>query len=91
MDRPTRWTHVLDILEDGALYTEDAERLVLAGVRMPADQMERAKAFHELAELVHDKVMFYTVVREGPRGVLEAEIWVDDVHVNSVLREKGYR
>ncbi len=91
MERPTRWTRIVDVLEDGSLYTEEAERLFPAGVRLPADPALRARALYELAEMVQDKIMFYTVVGEGTHGILHADMWVGETHVNAVLEERGYR
>jgi hypothetical protein len=90
-ERPRRWARIVDVLEDASLYTEDAERLRLAGVRLPSDAGERAEALHLLAELVHDKIVFFHVVREGGRGALEAEVWVQETHVNDALRQRGYQ
>lgn len=91
MEHSTRWARIVDVLDDASLYTEDAERLFPTGVRLPTDPLARAKALHELAELVNDKIMFYNVTQERPHGVLEADMWVDGAHVNAILREKGYR
>ncbi len=85
-----RWSRVVDVIEGGVLYTEDAERLVLSGVRLPDNAERRAQAEAFLMEMVSDKIVFYEVHGSDGLGRLNAEVWVDDVHVNEALRGRGY-
>jgi hypothetical protein len=80
----------VDVVQDGVLYTEDAERLVLAGVRWPRQEDRRARAEAYLMEMVSDKIVFYEVVGADRLGRLEAQVWVGDVHVNGALEGQGY-
>ena len=40
--QPKRWGRVVDVVSDGILYMEDAERLKLNGVVFPADFKRRS-------------------------------------------------
>jgi endonuclease YncB( thermonuclease family) len=85
---PRRWGRVVDVVEGGVLYTEDAERLVLAGIEWPVDEATRVKAEHQLSELVGDKIVFYEVVGADQLGRLLAEVWVEERSVNNTLRNR---
>ena len=85
---PRRWGRVVDVVEGGVLYTEDAERLVLAGIDWPEDETERAGVENRLSELVGDKIVFYDVVGTDQLGRLLAEVWVDEKSVNKTLRNR---
>ena len=85
-ERPRRWARIVDILEDGTLYTE---RLRLAGIRWPQDGVERASRLHELALLVHDQIVFFEVTGEGDMGTLEVEVWVGETRVNGAFGDGG--
>ena len=89
-ERPRHWGRVMDVVQGGVLYTEDAERLVLTGVRWPDAPDELAKAEAALMMLVNDKIVFYDVVGADDLGRLQAEVWVDGVNVNRALRGQGY-
>lgn len=88
--RPRRWGRVVDVMGGGAIYTEDAERLVLEGVRWPDAAERRAEAEAYLTGLVHDKIIFYEVSGVDGLGRLRAEVWVGEQHVNALLRGRGY-
>lgn len=89
-DIPRRWTRILDILEDGSLYTEEAERLWVTGITIPSDEEQRAEALYELAELVSDKVVFFAITDTRPNGILEVSLNVAGVNVADAMREKGF-
>ena len=84
--RPRRWGRVVDVVEGGVLYTEDAERLVLAGIDWPRDETERAGVENRLSELVGDKIVYYEVLETDQLGRLLAEVWIEDTSVNRTLR-----
>ena len=86
--RPRRWGRVVDVVEGGVLYTEDAERVVLAGVDWPADEAQRSELENRLSELVGDKIVYYDVAGTDGLGRLLAEVWVDDTNVNKTLRSR---
>ena len=85
--RPRRWGRVVDVVEGGVLYTEDAERLVLVGIDWPADEHQRTAAENRLSELVGDKIVFYDAVETDRLGRLLAEVWVDEKNVNNAMRD----
>lgn len=85
-----RWGRIVDVIEGGVLYTEDAERLVLSGVRMPDDPQRRAKAEALLMDMVSDRIVFYEVSGSDTLGRLKAEVWIDDLNVNGALKGHGY-
>ncbi|MBI4236035.1 MAG: thermonuclease family protein [Chloroflexi bacterium] len=89
-EEPRRWGRVVDVVGGGVIYTEDAERLVLAGVRWPQPPERRAEAEAFLTSLVHDKIVFYQVTGTDSLGRLMAEVWVEGAHVNNALRGRGY-
>ena len=89
-ERPRRWGRVMDVVQGGVLYTEDAERLVLTGVRWPDTPDELAKAEAALMMLVNDKIVFYDVLGADQLGRLQAEVWVDGFNVNRALQGQGY-
>ncbi len=87
LSSPRRWGRIVDVVEGGVLYTEDAERLVLAGVGWPANDQLRAAAENRLSALVADKIVFYNEVETDRLGRLLAEVWVDGRSVNKAMRE----
>lgn len=87
---PRRWGRVADVIEDGVIYMEDAERLVLAGVTLPSNPDRRGQAEAYLSELVADTIVFYEATESDSLGRLKAEVWVGDVNVNNALRARGY-
>ena len=87
LPKPRRWGRVVDVVEGGVLYTEDAERLVLAGIDWPADAQQRAAAENRLSELVGDKIVFYETAGVDGLGRMAAEVWVDERNVNDVMRD----
>ena len=87
-ERPRRWGRIVDVVEGGVLYTEDAERVVLAGVDWPADETQRSALENRLSELVGDKIVYYDVTGTDGLGRLVAEVWVDDRSVNKMLRSR---
>ena len=89
-EKPRRWSRVVDVVENGVIYTEDAERLILAGVTLPTDADRRAQAEAYLAELLSDTIVFYHAMESDSLGRLLAEVWVGNVHVNDALRARGY-
>ena len=89
-ERPRRWGRVVDVVTGGVIYTEDAERLLLAGVRWPETPDRRAEVEAYLTSLVNDKIVFYDVVGADSLGRLEAEVWVEGMHVNAALKGRGY-
>jgi endonuclease YncB( thermonuclease family) len=86
--RPRRWGRVVDVVEGGVLYTEDAERLVLTGVDWPKDETQRSALENRLSELVGDKIVYYDVTGTDDLGRLLAEVWVDERSVNKTLRSR---
>ena len=46
--QPKRWGRVVDVVSDGILYMEDAERLKLNGVVFPADFKRRSKLNYDI-------------------------------------------
>ena len=90
-EHPQRWARIVDILNDGTLYTEDAERLWPIGTRLPSGDSEKAEALHALSELTNDKIMFFTVHAVNTKGVLQVTLWSDQQDVNKILLTKGYQ
>ena len=90
VESPRRWSRVVDVVENGVIYTEDAERLILDGVTLPTDADRRAQAEAYLAELVSDTIVFYRSMGSDSLGRLKAEVWVGNVNVNDALRVRGY-
>ncbi len=90
VESPRRWSRVVDVVENGVIYTEDAERLILADVTLPTDADRRAQAEAYLAELVSDTIVFYRATESDSLGRLKAEVWVGNVNVNDSLRARGY-
>tara|TARA_Y100000590_G_scaffold426175_1_gene534971 strand:- start:836 stop:1123 length:288 start_codon:yes stop_codon:yes gene_type:complete len=85
-----RWGRVVDVVESGVLYMEDAERLVLQEVKFPASPDKRAQAEALLMDLVSDKIIYYSVSGVDSLGRLESRVWVDDVEVNKLMIGKGF-
>ena len=57
-----RWGRVVDVVESGVLYMEDAERLILHQVKLPDSPDKRAQAEALLMDLVSDKIIYYGAV-----------------------------
>ena len=89
-EKPRRWGRVVDVVADGVIYTEDAERLVLAGIRWPEKAEARAQAEAVLTDMVSDKIVFYESLGTDSLGRVLAEVWVNGAHVNAALRARGY-
>ena len=89
-ENPQRWARIVDVLDDGTLYTEDAERLWPIGTRLPSGNDERAEALHALSELTNDKIMFFTAHAVNEKGVLQVTLWLGQENVNEILLTKGY-
>ena len=49
-----RWGRVVDVVESGVLYMEDAERLILHQVKLPDSPDKRAQAEALLMDLAND-------------------------------------
>ena len=88
---PQRWARIVDILDDGTLYTEDAERLWPIGTRLPSENDERAEALHSLSELTNDKIIFFTTHTVNEKGVLQVTLWSGQENMNEILLTKGYK
>ena len=87
---PQRWARIVDILDDGTLYTEDAERLWPIGIRLPNGEDERAQALHFLSELTSDKIIFFTVHAVNRKGILQVTLWSNQKNLNDLLLTEGY-
>ncbi len=85
-----RWGRVADVMEDGVIYLEDAERLILADAALPPDPDRYVEAHTYLSSLVADTIVFYAVRDTDDLGRLISEVWVGDVHVNDALRARGH-
>ena len=85
-----RWGRVVDVVESGVLYMEDAERLILHQVKFPDAPDKRAEIEALLMNTVADKIVYYSVSGVDKLGRLESTVWVDGVEVNKLIRDKGY-
>lgn len=85
-----RWGRVVDVVESGVLYMEDAERLILDQVKFPDAPDKRAEVEALLMNTVSDKIVYYSVSGVDKLGRLESTVWVDGVEVNKLIRDKGY-
>ncbi|MFL2640541.1 MAG: hypothetical protein ACJ0OL_04380 [Dehalococcoidia bacterium] len=85
-----RWGRVVDVVESGVIYMEDAERLILYQVKLPDVPDKRAEAEALLMTTVSDKIIYYSVSGVDELGRLESTVWVDGVEVNKLMRDKGY-
>jgi hypothetical protein len=88
---PQRWARIVDILDDGTLYTEDAERLWPIGIEFPNGGDQKAEALHLLSELTNDKIVFFSVHAVNRKGILQVTLWSDQKNVNELLLTKGYK
>ncbi len=85
-----RWGRVVDVVESGVLYMEDAERLILHQVKLPDSPDKRAQAEALLMDLVSDKIIYYSVSGVDSLGRLQSRVWVDEVEVNKLMIDKGF-
>jgi hypothetical protein len=84
--QPKRWGRVVDVVSDGILYMEDAERLKLNGVVFPADFKKRNKLEALLMDLVSDKIIYYIVLDTDRMGRLNVNAWIDEISINDSIQ-----